>query len=99
MHCVRLKGNMGRGRPTKGTPTRPMPRMVVILQRRSAQVAALSPVQWADTAPVPRKLDLHPLHPHLLGALAHDMQTRPEAGEVGLAAPCASVCRHSKKCD
>ena len=40
-----------------------MPRVVVMLQRRSAQVAALSPVQWADTAPVPRKLDLHPHAP------------------------------------
>ena len=36
-----------------------MPRIVVILQRRSLQVAALSPVQCADTAPVPTKLDLH----------------------------------------
>ena len=35
-----------------------MPRVLLMLQRRSAQVAALSPVQCAATAPVPKKLDL-----------------------------------------
>ena len=39
-----------------------MPRVVVMLQRKSAQVAALSPVQWAANAPVPKKLDLQPCH-------------------------------------
>ncbi len=36
------------------------------------------------------------MHPH---QLVHQMSTRPEAGEVARAAPCASVCKYSKYCD